>query len=87
MTKQSNKPKLASSPALLEIRKTSSGAALSVVGIISVTALSGEFISLASHSGRLDIRGSSLVLSVFENKCVEVSGKIESLEMGYGKHR
>ena len=74
-------------PMVLEIKKTSSGAVLSVVGIMSVTELSGEAISLASHSGRLRVSGTDLVLSVFENRCVEISGKIEGVDMGYGKRR
>ena len=87
MTKQNYKERAVHTSAVLEIRKSSRGATLSVVGVIGVTELSDESISLASHSGRLDVRGSGLVLSVFENKCVEVSGKIEGLELGYGKRR
>ena len=74
-------------PAVLEIRKTSSGAELSVFGVVGVTELTDEVISLASHSGRVDIRGSKLVLSVFENKSVEIYGKIDGVELGYGKRR
>lgn len=87
MTKEKKKPTLPEWPLIAEIRKTSSRAAISVVGVVSVTELSRELISLASHLGRVEVRGEELTLSVFENKTVEVSGKITAVEMGYAKHR
>ena len=87
MTKQNGNASPHGSPLVIEIKKSSSGAVLSAVGVVSVTELSRESVSLASHSGRLSIKGAELVLSVFENKTVEVSGRIEGVEMLYAKHR
>ncbi len=87
MTKQKNKAADYRPPLVVEIRKTSTGAVLSAVGVVSVTEVSGESVALASHSGRLSIKGSDLILSVFENKSIEVKGKIEGVEMGYAGRR
>lgn len=68
-----------------EIRKSGRGAVIAISGVMNITELTDERISLSAHSGRVEIRGVSLSLSVFENRTVEISGKIEGVEFGYGK--
>ena len=72
------------SPLVLEIRKSEGGAAASVCGVVSIGELSDRFISLATHSGRVGVRGTSLTLTAFANRTVEVKGKIEGVDLGYG---
>ncbi len=70
---------------MAEIRKTARGAAMTVSGVISLTDVSDSRISLALHSGRISVVGSALLISVFESRTVEISGRIEGVELLYGK--
>ena len=70
---------------LAEIRKTARGAVMTVSGVVSLTEVSDLRISLASHSGRISVVGSSLLISVFEGRTVEICGKIEGVELLYAK--
>lgn len=72
------------SPLVLEIRKSDGGAIASVTGVVSIGELSDRFILLATHSGRVGVRGSSLTLTAFANRTVEVKGRIEGVDFGYG---
>ena len=69
----------------LEMRKTRVGAELVVTDILSIEEYSDEKIVLATHKGRIIIHGTGLLISVFEKRCVEVFGRIERFEMGYGR--
>ena len=71
----------------LEIRKSKIGAVLVVMNIVGIRELSRERIVLLSHSGNVVIVGDRLVLSVFEDKSVEIVGRIEGVELKYGKNR
>ena len=64
----------------VEIVKRKAVSTLAVSGILAVEDLSSENIVLKTHSGRIKISGKSLVLSVFEGRTVEVSGKIAGVE-------
>lgn len=69
----------------LEMRKTRIGAELVVTDILSIEEFSDERIVMATHKGRIIIHGTGLMISVFEKRCVEVFGRIERFEMGYGR--
>ena len=71
-------------PLVMEIRKADGGAVASVSGVVSIGELSDRFISLATHSGRVGVYGASLTLTAFANRTVEVKGKIEGVDLGYG---
>ena len=92
MTGNSKKTKLATilesikrSPMCFEVKKTSRGAVLVVSGIMSIGEFTQEHVILLSHSGRLELFGDSLSISVFENRIVEVYGRIMEVKLFYGK--
>ncbi len=64
----------------IEIRKNKARSTIAVSGIISVEELCAEKIVLTSHGGRIAVSGTSLELSVFEGKAVEIAGKISGVE-------
>ncbi len=73
-------------PLLAEIRKGKGVASVTISGIVSITDLTSEEISLATHAGRVVIRGNSLTLVIFEGGVVEINGKIEGVSLGYAKN-
>lgn len=91
MTKAKRRMSLAAlSPTLaaglsLEMKKSRLGAVMLVSGVISVTELSGEEITLLSHSGRLFIFGERLTVTALESRTLAVHGKIKGVEMSYGR--
>lgn len=74
-----------SSPLNIEMKKSSRGAVFVASGIMSVGELSEDSVTLLSHSGRLVLIGDNLGISVFENRIVEVYGKITEVKLSYGK--
>lgn len=76
-------PELFPAPLVLEIRKSDGGAVASVCGVVSIVELSDRFIALATHSGRVGVRGTLLTLTAFANHNVEVRGKIVGVDLGY----
>ena len=74
------------SPLCLEIKKGKRSACLVCSAVVSIVDYSSESLTVATHKGRVSIVGEGLVLSVLENRTVEVFGKIEGVEMSYGKH-
>ena len=69
----------------LSCERTLGGLSLLVGGIIGVSELDGECTELLSHSGRIRVRGKHLKLTVFENKTIEIKGRIEGIDFAYGK--
>ncbi len=65
----------------IEIRKSKARSTLAVSGIVSIEEFSCEKIILTTHGGRISVLGTSLVLSVFEGRAVEVTGKITGVEL------
>ena len=70
----------------IEIKKSSRGAGMAVFGVIGISELSPSEIVLLSHRGRTTVRGSSLSLVIYDSGIAEVEGRIEGVELGYGKH-
>ncbi len=68
-----------------ELRRGESGATVAFFGVVAISELSDSRITLKAHGGSLSIVGSSLSLSLFENRCAEISGRISQLEIGYGR--
>ena len=73
------------SPFSLEMRKGRKGGILSVSDVVSVSDFSEERIELLSRGGRMCVTGERLVLSLFEDRAVEIYGKITGIEIQYGK--
>ena len=69
----------------IEIKKGTRSSSLAVVGVISISELSSEEIDLLTHRGRIAVRGSSLVLIIYDSGIAEVEGRIEGVELGYGR--
>lgn len=70
----------------IEADRTSKGMSILISGIVAISELTPEAVCLKSHSGRIDLDGKRMTLSVFENGTVEVVGRIESLRFTYGKN-
>ena len=73
------------SPLSLEIKKGKRSACLVCSAVVSIVDYSEESLIIATHKGRVNIIGEGLVLSVLENRTVEVFGRIEEVRMSYGK--
>ena len=69
------------SPLVLELRKSDGSAVATVCGVISIGELSERLIILATHSGRVSVRGAGLNLTAFANRTVEVKGRIEGVDL------
>lgn len=69
----------------LEIKKSSRGAIAVVSGVMSVNEYTDNSIELRSHSGRMNLSGESLGISVLEGRIVEIYGKITEVRLSYGK--
>lgn len=68
-------------PQAIEIKRGKATSTLAVSGILALEELSRERITLLTHSGRITVVGRALVLSVFEGRSVEISGKITGVSL------
>lgn len=69
-----------------EGERSARGITLTVSGIIGISDFSENGIYMKSRGGRIAVLGRRLVLNVLENKTVEIVGRIEGIEMKYGKN-
>ena len=69
----------------LSCERSLGGLSLLVGGIIGVSELDDGRTELLSHSGRVIVSGRGLKLTVFENKSIEIKGRIEGINFAYGK--
>ena len=76
---------LRSSAFNLEIKKSSRGAVAVVSGVMSISEYSENRIEILSHSGRLNVFGESLTITLLHERVVEIFGKITEVKLGYGK--
>ena len=53
--------------------------------LVGVSELDDGRTELLSHSGRVIVSGRGLKLTVFENKIIEIKGRIEGINFAYGK--
>ena len=70
----------------LEANRSTKGMAIVLNGIIGVSDFSDSSIGLRSHSGRIIVNGQRLFISVYENNCVEIVGRVEEIVFKYGKN-
>ena len=76
---------ISSSAFHIEIRKSSRGAIAVVSGVMSIGEYTDTTVELLSHSGRMNLIGESLGVSVLEGRVVEVYGKITEVRFTYGR--
>jgi len=69
----------------IEIKKSSRGAVAVISGVMSVAEYTESNVELLSHSGRLNIIGEALGISVLEGRVIEIYGRITEVKLGYGK--
>ena len=69
----------------IEIKKSSRGAVAVISGVMSVGEYTDSSVELLSHSGRLNLSGETLGISVLEGRVVEIYGKITEVKLNYGK--
>ena len=70
----------------MEGERCSKGICLRFAGIIGINQFSKEEIEINNHSGRILIFGKKLNVTVFENRQLEIAGRIETVEFKYGKN-
>ena len=85
MNREKNEEKNMRAGFYLSCERTAGGLSVIVGGIISVTDFSEETVKLAGHSGRVSVNGKRLSMSVFENKNVEIKGRVEEIKFTYGR--
>ena len=69
----------------LACERVTGGISVIVGGIMCVTDFSPEVVMLAGHTGRISVSGKRLVMTVFENKSIEIKGSVEEIKFAYGK--
>lgn len=69
----------------LACERVSGGVSVIVGGVMCVTDFSPEAVMLAGHTGRISVFGRGLAMSVFENKSIEIKGRVEEIKFAYGK--
>lgn len=69
-----------------EIDKSGDGFRVLVSGVRRVTELSEKSLSLKCPHHSLKIKGDTLSLSLYEDKSVEISGKLEVIEFANTKN-
>ncbi len=74
------------SPFHIEADRSPAGLTVRVGGIIGIAEYSDELVLLKSHGGRLTLTGKRLSITVYEDKTVEICGRVEGMELGYGKN-
>ncbi len=70
----------------LNAERSIRGMRISLGGVVSVSEFSHETVLLVTHGGKIRICGTGLLLSVFEGRGTEISGKVGGIEFIYGKN-
>ena len=69
----------------LEADRITHGLRITASGIIGIKDFNDEGIMLSSHGGRIFISGHNLMLEVYENNVIEISGMIGEICFGTNK--
>ncbi len=64
----------------IEIDRSKDGLSLSVAGVYSIVDFSEENVILRVKKGRVLVSGTGLSIAVYENKTVEISGRITEVK-------
>lgn len=71
----------------VEIKKSSRGAIAVISGIVSVVEYTDHSVEILSHSGRVNLFGENIRISVLEGRAIEIYGRITEVKLSYGKSR
>ena len=82
-TKRKSSP---SSAFRLEAARCRRGVSLVLSGIISVEEFNSETVLLKSHGTKVRLRGTGFDISVFENRDIEITGKVVEIDFLYGEN-
>lgn len=70
----------------LELERRGGACAVAIDGVVGVCEFSEVSVLLVCHGGRVRINGEKLAILTFENRTVEVIGKVLGVELSYGKN-
>lgn len=70
----------------LEAERNGGGITLVACPVIGIEDLSDCEVRLKTHSGRISVLGKRLSVGLLEGGAVEISGKVENINFGYGKN-
>lgn len=70
----------------LEAVRNKRGMSLMLSGIVGVSEFNDESVHLKSHGCRISVKGKRLCITVFDNSSIEITGKVEGIDFGYGKN-
>ena len=85
MIKKKKEEQCLSTGFYLSCERIAGGLSLMIGGIIGVSELEDGCTELLTHTGRIKVRGNELSLTSFENKSIEIKGRIEGIFFAYGK--
>ena len=74
------------SPFHLEADKSGGGLAIVIGGVKSVLEIGESIAKLKCGMGSVSVKGQAIDVALYENKTVEITGKVESLEFNYAKN-
>ncbi len=69
----------------MEVTRKGGGASVVISGVLGIFELTDSHIGVLSHKARVGIFGSHLSLLVFQGRVVEISGRVEDIQLKYGK--
>ena len=70
----------------VEMDKSSGGIRILVSGVKRISELSDKMLSLKCGGFRLKVKGEALSLALYEEKTIEISGKLEVIEFENSKN-
>ncbi len=70
----------------MEADRAGGGIALSFGGVKNVLDYSSTYVKLACGFVSISVEGTALAITLYENKTVEISGKVEGIDFSYAKN-
>lgn len=69
----------------IEITRSTRGVSVVISGAIGIFELTDSQIGVLTHKARVTVLGSKLSLVVYEGRALEISGRVEDIQLKYGK--
>jgi hypothetical protein len=69
----------------LEATREGRNIAANILGVVCITEYNNEQILLKTHGGKIRLVGEDLFLKVYEDKTVEIRGKVKEIGFDYAK--
>ena len=70
----------------INLKRVRGGILVVVFGAVGIFELGEDRVGILTKKVRVSVVGSKLSLSVFGGGCVEIVGKVEDIELKYGKN-